>query len=936
MIRELKANEKDLLGRVKERKELQPFFFRKAKGLHWFNELDSSGFFSIESNPKPVKNGEEGYVSIPSWMPIEYLVSTGPELSIPENSEYAKRVLRIIRESTTYAKTNSFSNYRTWWQFAKLIKFIPLSHFSIEDANLFSYWLKDPYESGFIAEEIGENWIPRLLDSAERSHHEMVLFLIDKLFEVSVKETKYDSWTNKDLVFQFNTWHVEKLLKKVPSLSGNKIGLEAVKLFESKVETALDLLGKHDWSSIWRRAIEDHDQNIGDDDAEHKLIDAFRDSLGGYAESNPSGAKGYISSLLTSNSVIKKRIAIHAINAHFLGLQELLGTVLSTDFLAIELRHEVWHLLNLRYSLFSAENREKVLKSIQALEGSNEDPAIQEKRTAYLRACWLSSIKDQDKVGQGIYEKCVALLGEEPDHPDFTSYTTSMTWQGRETPISVESLVAMNPDKLIETIKGFKPPSDERMGGVGDLANSIKVVIKSKPEDLLPHLSKFLPLDVAFQHCVVQAYREAWKENKDAQWDTIWNELFDFIGRVVKEEGFWNPGAEKPRGPFTANRNWLVKEIGELIETGTKADKHAFSPSLNQKAKDILVFLLAKQSGEEESGSMDPVTAAINSPKGSLIEALINLTLRMCRLADKASGEHDASWQAVRETFEKLLTGVGSGEYEFQTLFAHYLPNFLYISKEWTLSNFGRLFDKTDHKKWLCAINGYAYVNAVHEPIYRKLKENGDLIAALDEPRLENQVHDKIIQNICISYWNGFEDLEDTSLMTALLQRQRPKEIQHLIWFMWTLRGHDDAGLQRKVMALWPKLVGIIDFTTKDGRLLASRLSQLGSYIEDLNPQAIEWLVAIAPYSNKNHNAHFMLENLAKWSDKQPFEAQSIWIKMLDAFSYDYPEEAIQTIFKNLISKGPEGIRKAREVTDKYLKLGLENPSIWLNKALVP
>src|SRR4051812_48519460 len=126
MIRDLRPKELDLLKRNLEKKELQQFFFRKVKGLHWFNALEEKGFFSPNQNPRPIESGEKGYFSIPPWMPIEYLVSTSPDISDPKHEEYALKILAVIRMATSFAKENSFSNYRTWFQFGKILKNIPL------------------------------------------------------------------------------------------------------------------------------------------------------------------------------------------------------------------------------------------------------------------------------------------------------------------------------------------------------------------------------------------------------------------------------------------------------------------------------------------------------------------------------------------------------------------------------------------------------------------------------------------------------------------------------------------------------------------------------------------------------------------------------------------------------------------------------------------
>jgi hypothetical protein len=124
-VTKLSAKEQDLLQRVDEKEDLRPLFFRKVKGLKWFDVLSERGYFSPEANPRPVPAKEEGYVNIPHWPVVDYLVKTAPELSNIENIEYAKKFFEILVSITSYAKEHEFSNYRTWWQFSKIISQIP-------------------------------------------------------------------------------------------------------------------------------------------------------------------------------------------------------------------------------------------------------------------------------------------------------------------------------------------------------------------------------------------------------------------------------------------------------------------------------------------------------------------------------------------------------------------------------------------------------------------------------------------------------------------------------------------------------------------------------------------------------------------------------------------------------------------------------------------
>ena len=108
----LSPAERDLLVRIDAKEELRPFFFRKVKGLKWFNALDKRNYFDPDGNPAPVSTGEEGHVYIPHWPITHYLVATSPELLIEKNRAFAKRVLEIIRAVTDRARRENFSNYQ--------------------------------------------------------------------------------------------------------------------------------------------------------------------------------------------------------------------------------------------------------------------------------------------------------------------------------------------------------------------------------------------------------------------------------------------------------------------------------------------------------------------------------------------------------------------------------------------------------------------------------------------------------------------------------------------------------------------------------------------------------------------------------------------------------------------------------------------------------
>ena len=297
----LTVDELDVLHRIDKKTELQPFFFKKAKGLKWFNALVERGYFDQGNIPKPVPAKEEGYVNIPYWPAIDYLVKTSEELDAKENIEYASKFIEILKNVTKYAVENDISNYRTWWQFSKIIQNIPPSVIKLDDVEIVNYWLDDKFERSLIAREIGEKWTPQLLESNDSHSLGIALRLLLYLFKVVLNEQKLGEIVKVDYSLRVDHYHSHKITKKVAKLAGIKIGQEAIKIFDTQLKFVLDKQKSDSWSSVWQPAIEDHEQNKYRNNAENILVSAYRDSLAGYIATKPEEAYEYLKVMLNWN-----------------------------------------------------------------------------------------------------------------------------------------------------------------------------------------------------------------------------------------------------------------------------------------------------------------------------------------------------------------------------------------------------------------------------------------------------------------------------------------------------------------------------------------------------------------------------------------------------------------------------------------------------------
>lgn len=932
MAEQLTPKQKSAIARAIQNRDLRPILFRKAVGVQWFNAFERAGFLIPAEIPSPVPAQEEGYVNIPVWPVTDYLVATSEQFADPKNEGYARRFLEFIRASTLYAKERGFGNYRVWWQFSKIVRNIPPHLINQTDLAFFAYWLDDKYERGLVAENLGKHWLVDLLDRRDKHCDTLAMALLPVLYEVKFVDKDYAGSNRQEAVLRVDSWHARKITQKLAPRAGQVLGHEAIQVFRGALELIVETLDKDRWSSLWRAAVEDHEQNHGANDTEDVLVEGMRDALLAFVNESPIHAKDYVADLIEGQFETIKRIAIYCIDQRYEQLGNLTRRLLQECYFTSNFRHEMWHLLHNHYPRFSVKDRALVRETIGRLVATDENSQLREGATAYKRAIWLKAIHEYGDNEDRLYRECIDIVGGEPEHPDFSSYMTS-GWVDHESPIPKEELLSMEIDELVKRLESYQDPGRFREPGIEGLTKALRQVVKAAPLRYFSQLHKFTNLDLAYVYGVLEAYGELWTEKAQVPWDEIWEHLLAFCEDVIQQERFWSPESAQKRDHFVANRYWVVGSIGRLIENGTRSDDHAFSEQYLNRAQAILIVLLQKEKGEEFKPDSDAVSIAINSPRGRCLEAFINLSLRSCRLADKQGGGHFEVWKNLEPTFNAELARPDIGEYEFATLVVNYLPNFLYMSKEWILANLTKIFDQGNYQKWLCAMNGYAYVNRVYEGIYDHLKKHGHFVRALDDDNLKDRVAEKIIQNIAIAFINNFELLDEKSgLIGLLLERGKQSELSQLIWFMWTLRKEGDTETRDKVFQLWPRLLGVIDTNSREGKKLASKLSTWSVFVDEINEVNKPLLLAVAGYAEHDYNSHDLLEMIARISMAQPREAYEIWRKLLEITCTDFPEEAVRTALKNLSQSGVEGMRLAKDVVSAYLKGGNERPHIWLKE----
>jgi hypothetical protein len=928
----LTPKQKSAIERAKRNPDLLRVLFNKASGVQWFRAFAESGFLDPSAIPSPVKAEKEGYVNIPHWPVTDYLVATSPELADAKNREYAVAFLDFIRAATTHAQQKHSSNYRVWWQFSKVLRYVPPTLITTADVDLIDYWLSDPYETGLTADTVSD-LLGELLNQADPHSKDLGLALFKVLFKVRYQDSENDT-AKKKATLRFSPWHAKKIITKVASQVGRSLGPQSVDLLRETMEEILSQTDSDRWSHIWRPAIEDHEQNKSDDDTDDIILEALRDSLLGYVDKVQNSADEYLSSLLASKFDTSGRVAIYVIDKKFEYCAALVSRVIDKRRFKDTFRHELWHFLRNHYPWFPEPAKRNVQEIINAISEKDESGQEYPRRTVYHRAIWLSAIASFDEKLASEYSNYLSILKNPLEHPDFASFMSS-GWVSVESPITVDQLVTLDVPALITTLENYREPSDFREPGMEGLAKALREVVKREPLRIQRELQRFVAVDLAYVHEIVEAYAELADTKAELPWAELWDRLLRFCEELTASPSFWAAAKLPEKRSLVATHEWVSVAIARLIESGVKNDGESLPESLIGKAAGVLRVLLQREEARKFPANSDAVSLAINSSRGRCLEALIKLTRFACHLEHSRISRHDESWDVFEPYFDEELIRVDRGECEFVTIAGTHLPLFVSLSHEWTLGNFRRIFNQERDLQWRCAMQGYSYAGVVHPDIYNELKRGGDFLRALDDETLAKRTEERFVQNIAIAYVYDFESIaQPDSLMIRLIERRKSSELNRLVWFLWTLRNDANEKLRGKIFELWPLLNRVIDINTKQGRQLASRLCDWIAFIQRVDDESRALILYVAPYADEDHNSYDVLIQIARLSEHQPLEAYEIWTEVLKGSRADYPDEAIRDALRNLVRSGADGKRNAKQIASHYLRAGNETPNKELQKIL--
>jgi hypothetical protein len=376
-----------------------------------------------------------------------------------------------------------------------------------------------------------------------------------------------------------------------------------------------------------------------------------------------------------------------------------------------------------------------------------------------------------------------------------------------------------------------------------------------------------------------------------------------YFAQCVNDQAFW---AEVPANhpPMIPNRNWMVSLIADFLQSGTRTDEQGYPAKLLPLGLTILRPMLARVRSDDPPKN-DPMTHALNTTKGRVIEALINHALRVCRLAFNAGESVPDAWATVSDLFDTEINQCRNDNYEFSTLAATYIANIDFMSHAWLVKNVERLFPTEYPQNFKCALGGLAFATPT-EPIYKLLAENNVFARALADTDDDSRSREKMVEWVCLAYLWGGEALNSDVFKFLFNDRGNADDLRTGSVFFWQVRGDKlEVPQVERIMQFWAACIEWARKQKATPTSLLSSLSHLSSYFETLTDRNKKLLLAVAPYVHSDYNTDSLIEQLARFVDTNPAGVVEVIGALLEGGTPDFDlDDKLKNIIKKLAAAG--------------------------------
>lgn len=596
----------------------------------WLPQLKKAGFF--KSPPEPVVDAEAGTARYERWPQSRWLAAIASEAP----AEVATAIL-----STPLTR-----NFFIHVDFLLAASKMP-GPFAAKVAQHELAWVKSETSLSTLASARGRELADHLLeqemtDAAERLLRALLGFVTPE----PTADSSASPWANRPRP-RMSDWEYDRVVR---TLLPRMATTDRPRTWKVLADLLRD--GPRGRSSLWRKAIEDHQQN-GRREPLDSLIEVLRTLAEEDVSTKTRSLGDVVSELERFDLPVFDRLALHLIGkfgaaAPTLVAERASNTTLLED---IERYHEFAVMMRDRFGDLDDVQRDRVLSAIRSHttperlaerigDGNAADEEQLDQEARRLRFRWFKLIEGH--LDDTALEELTRLQAEftAPSHPTFLSWTSG--WEsGNRTPQTPDQLLGLRNEALLGFLREWEPSGDDFMGpSRSGLATSLRTAVSRDPVRFFEIADRFVGLHREYVFSLVWGLHDVAKRGpedlaKEDPGPPIRLEEWEPAIRLVEWVAQQHGEEERLQLGWSEARRMAV----DLAED-TTLFTDSLDPELIARAWAVVSLLLEDADPSPErvaSNEQDPATLAINSVRGQALHAAVTFAQRIAALRDETA-----------------------------------------------------------------------------------------------------------------------------------------------------------------------------------------------------------------------------------------------------------------------------------------------------------
>jgi hypothetical protein len=665
------------------------YFFSRLDKESWLEELERSGFFSLDAAPvKP-----QGATVPEYWYPVKYLLNISSKPLGKEKDPLKDIVHRIMAAFSV--GTIDLHPYVVSDIVQIVINLDNLSFGDIERKFLETYSrTRNRLAWSIIQGDLIEGLVKKLVEKSDRQG---LLGLLDYIFGFSTFEENGMPifGQDSDVLYVRRKEHVEKFyIGEFHRLHGAKAieltGKDGIKVVASKL-VDLDKMSAHSITLSSPPSIEVSSQSVYGQEWDDYLVYFVRDNA---LLLNPKDLSDLIDEFIHSEAQILARLAIHLIRERFADFSDKWWNYIASYKGGAPYIHEPYELLRQHSASFTSEQIQTVVEWIERinLHSENKMESTEDDYPAYRIRRWLTALHPSSEEGKAYLSVKTELYEDRNnwkmmEHPEFDSFGTSSF--GHESPIKFVEFEVMNLEDQVEYIINFKPVHEFDTTEYG-LAELLRNAVARDPDKYLYSLNAFLSFESRYVEALLGGLTGALQVGKMSDYLISLGFIEARLSNMESSEAGPEKNRSYKRG-FASSVSGFINTVVDKSETLTVSREDA------DRMVDVLLDLLEMDARLERTEAIQSgyINHVLNSTRGRIFGALIEVVKLWSKIAVDAN--ESSKWpKKVRDYFTSNLSVFTDANIEFSITLGMELPLLIHLDKEWVAEHMDRILDETN------------------------------------------------------------------------------------------------------------------------------------------------------------------------------------------------------------------------------------------------